>query len=1789
MYIENEGFISDIFNGPESTSNIGDVRQTFEYNLVKSYPSVNSSNGGQIHSEENVRWLTRQFVKKPFIIQYDNNNMNEFNYSGAVLNAGTSTGGMVNIDGYIINTAEEMSKLSFDNSEDTLLGTNANGYIYHTTLQKAFQSFLYGGSADDIPANVTNGLLDSDITGYIQNAIHNPSWNWDTKKKDFLINFVNGIGNTFDIAGRVQIIYTDDILTYIKNHKETLPGMESSAEIQPSDNNPYIYQTNVNYEEDPPYVQVIYNVNYGYIKDKWNYEADSTIEYEVQEVDPDTGETHIVTKEFPNYTPTLFIKDIFGFLYVFQSNLDVLTNCFPGQLNTDMNFLEDTVTPGKDVVGQRMIFQINNMYDMSKCYDSYTSKNCNIVNYVGDTMQTQIKSIPGTSNYGEFPVGINYTNTEEPENSISYDRFFDTYLETLYGCKYLYTLTTSEPSDWGTATYYTKSEVMAVISFSPAPLTDTWEANKYYKKSYNENYRDFQIKLPTIDSAVLSTNHVKHDDIRTEYFTQSGAVFNIKTAENIFKLYRAYESVDITSELIEGRLKLICDEYYCLPLDKIHTDFNEIFALKVTGTSTPVPVGFIASNGALMANNIEYTKIVDGNEVRNVLVEGYASLLRRICKIVTGKNDERTYGHGEGDNFVGGDISNSNIDSLGWRLLIKDFQTGVLQGSTTISDYTTICDIFEVNSIQELNFDIIYNKLIAPYMNFYLQLSWSAILDKTVLENSEVDINGQFGKYKAREAYTVMKEAPLPSDVEIHRDDGDVFTLRIPRKYTVDGATITAKKDVEYVYQKFTDVERLTNFLCTPDTTYVSSSTDTNIRNHNLSYHTKININDVTDKFNLFEDYISYIRKCTQRSWDYNLQDSNHSEEIKRNVMTIPYKITSLDPIKEGNIYYYGFKTLDKDSNNHNIFFDDYTRYTNKFYTNNEAGNNYDYANVYKGNNENCLIDIQPGYIQNVCIRTDNFTPYRILTYDFFYPQRYPNGSSDPINVKVTAVAKNDPYIYKINPLQIPNYTMWLDSYITRDYAGQQEGASGFCGHGTSQGWTVCVPMILRLYKDGQNYLNGRLGGTLYHNGIYVDYKLPCEVTNDDFWFANSWLGNVRSVGIWEIENSVVKKPTAIDGMNKYLDKRNRTLFDVDTIYSTDKDGNYITLEEYIKKVVVEGEIVPSGGGSSSSYEQLEEQINSVDRTVNSRIDTVTTVIGSQPSLNYVDYPAAASVGRIVTTKRVRGLIDNVSRLKTYVDNMSYQARTTPSYSSNELYIANNRYYNLTNYANSTLKIVTPPEDVMDSSSTTFNERYVINTTNIDNSNGVIKTTVKVSKSSVAFESNLLELRLGSIINKFNDAPVSNALRITWSSNYKVEYDETTSEYVIYIEDKLSDTLNCLLELTIIPDKENGKASGYVNVLTYSNENTLTLMDMNYLWRELYSIENISWSHLSEITRAGLAPKFYNLGDTKTFEVTYDGKTYNIPATIIGFDAENVNAYDKGAYPHTITWMTDIHGTQDIINIEDVQLFNWEINPDIDVFDPSDESAKHDIAIYGYNYYEYNNDIFPLSTTFYINRITRYANTEFINTVVPMRKTTGFAYTCKSTAGVYKVVKAINSGTIGTGNTLNNKINALKFWLPSVSELGLSYTIDDPVEAYIQSQATIPLPEYSRTSSVVTLNAKINDVNTSFVVNETNARNVVYPYFELPSSEQNIGTKLIVLSSFYDVNYDLTSEEDQDTFITQYKTLSPIDVGFRNKFDSCSRYQYIAYKDNPHSSSLVVRPKALTTTINSTDFCFTTG
>ena len=65
-------------------------------------------------------------------------------------------------------------------------------------------------------------------------------------------------------------------------------------------------------------------------------------------------------------------------------------------------------------------------------------------------------------------------------------------------------------------------------------------------------------------------------------------------------------------------------------------------------------------------------------------------------------------------------------------------------------------------------------------------------------------------------------------------------------------------------------------------------------------------------------------------------------------------------------------------------------------------------------------------------------------------------------------------------------------------------------------------------------------------------------------------------------------------------------------------------------------------------------------------------------------------------------------------------------------------------------------------------------------------------------------------------------------------------------------------------------------------------------WTETISFATSSWAKISELSRAGEAKNYFAIGDTRTIPVTYDGKTYNYTAKIVGFDHDDLRDSDGG-------------------------------------------------------------------------------------------------------------------------------------------------------------------------------------------------------------------------------------------------------------------------------------------------------
>lgn len=1619
----NNKFFSDRFG-----TSPNDVRQSLGYNNVKAYPSVNSSNDGHRHSEENVRWLTKQFVRKPFIIQYDDNTMEEFKYEGSSLNAGTTTGGMVNIDGYIINSSADLNCLSFDNTENTMLGTGSiYGYIGHQVLQQLSEQFTKGLESLDLEDIIHNPGDPQD--GPVPRYFRNPPWPsiiaqvpqskrtkcmWDyirlslsyirklelnepyinstftfegiTEPIPFDTDIADRIGGsviptaikpstvfiTYDTPTVIDIILNDllnngydDVSTLVTKFPERVSGVEVTTDSITGDINS---------------ITIEYNCYYGILTDKLKSIKDNNDEY----------------------TSTLFIQDVFGFYFVYKPDLSISTHTFPFTQDSNINFVHDSITPGRTDSNVHIVTGCEYIYDTSKLYRTITSSDNNYA-----LLSEHINGMP---------VGYSYTI---------------------------------------------------------------------------DDFNIKQVAGEVIDSNTRKTlSSVLEDNLHFR-------IVNESTVINNFVSYNT--NSNIAKELRSGKLSNICNNYYCLRLDS-SSPIMQAFGLKYhNGSSTEyVPVGFMTSSGDLQVLDFQTTYkdssvphhtsyVDDDNEIlyQQVYIESYVSFFRRVCaKIFLPQIFKDNDSNSIDINRTGpyGNITRwDEYNNSGWAQIFKKIQYGELQPSQAHVDVnnniSSIVNFFGVSSIAEITFEILYNKLLAPYMNFYIQLAWSGLFSNTLTPTFTTPDLEEEGNFIAH--YGLSQ---LPSEGVIgHGDNTAIYEL--DRTFQYSGGTLTVPKQVSYTRNTYSDFGRLNRFLFEKGSTHTITD--------NLYYKDKFHmIGNPISKEYWCQDYISYIKSCSREQWS-DTKKRGSSIEVKPDVnyVEIPYKLTTLEFLSTNT--YDGFEVF-------NGIVDRFAYFTG-------------------GLNNTVHYEVQPGYIQNVRIATGTLIPTDTNSVNFSFSW------ADNVDNRVNSIlCPTNNYEYDLTMQHRHNIGC---------YGGQIDGVGGLYFTGDSQGWAISIPTMFKLYKDGQGYLEGRYRGTDKHAGIYVDYKLPMDVQDKDFWFANTWLSPVRTVVTWDIENNGTKYPSnTTDGMTEYLKLRNHTLFSTDVIYNVDNKGNYLSLKDFIQSLINQYAV------------DLDDHIN------------------SQPELDYIDFITDYDTGRekVNSVVTYSGLRDNIERLKQSVDESSWNVGWIQNGSNNTLIIENNKYYDITT-TQSSLTVVGRVDDT----SGDLN-KYNLNTINAagvskTNTNNVIRTTVKTR-----FNSNGFNLKLNTILNGFTSryTETGYGLPVIWDSNYPVtvqtELDGTTS-YNIKIKDLTAptNTSTCLIELEVHLGAGGSTAIGHCNVSVMAHPNTLTFMDMNYLWTELYKLDCISWSQVSAITKSGLADRFWKVGDVKTFEVRDGANTYNIPAILIGIDSENVNAYDSTTHGHTLTWLTNVYNAG-IPELETSTIFNRTFNPE----------TVGTTGKYGYNGTLTDNFLLPVMT--WLNStVLNGIESSLTDIITPSKKTTGLVYSC-SDGTDYRLLKNAANGTTST-----NKSSAM-LWLPSLSELGLSFTEVDTIE-----QTLVDAGNTTRSSFRI----------GSYYVNESMEaidNLVTYPYFQMAHMLQNVKSLTLMTSSYYVIDKDLNTMVDPPDINSYVYNLSD--------YDTVNRVQYVvgASFDTNNSSArfFTILPKEDVESVLhnniQTDFCFIT-
>lgn len=1256
-----------------------DMRQTVEYQFVKAYPSVNSTNGGSIHSESNIRWLTKQFTKKPFLIPHDGNpekDMFKMKGSAGGINGVYVDGGMANIDGYIVSIANDVTKVYFDCMDDTNFGSDSVGVIWtqvvqrtimdlSTELQNAeFKTFIGGTHGDSILEKLEEEELEPTAINILNEA--------NNRYKDLMDS------DTLEPQkiGEITITYRDIDNIKIVEYINDLPE-EDKNKFTPIESGTAYQAT---YDIQIGFPQTYYGIN------------DMTI-------------------------PFIFITDNFGFIYTFYNANDntdnqvITTHYYPAtrEERIDMqNIHNDMTVAGQPNIPNTVINQMipeGKVYDMNECYSGGTDA--------------------------------------------------------------------SSPAQRGNAL---------------------------------PNKKDL--------NTILNSN------------------FDTITTSDLFAIYSAKTDIDVSTLTHIPRVRsqksgvstILADKYYCLPINNT-TPFNETYRqvlkyfLKPTGiNNTDYPVAVFNNAGMLHP----YNEYIYNNDDAIQVLEGYVTFMRRVTNLLM----NNSYTSWNGITFNSGYRSDPNGDNItkedgpdfrrNWAAMINCFEVNGTAPDNNILD-TIKVDIFESDeqsfyeffgveydegtNYSAIKFHHIYNLFIAPYINTYMQIAWTAMFKNGVVN----------------ELYCPPKALAPIREVGIGITDDEYWSGKIHLEHTYQ---ISSTKSITQSYNftenadLYTDGSRLRKFLCEPEkVAFIKKDLDNDI----VTYRNKVNSNAFTSDNNAFamcEDYITYIKRCSSNDRTFIYQDNMNLLYSTQILLTsIPYKITKL--------------ILNGDSVIEDKFFDDY-----RLYKDEEA--------YPKNTPSSAIVPITiKDYIQNVQIDVNTMLPR-------------PNKNTEN-NYLISHIA----FWYKVgNDYEkresTPSYILNITNIQTMDYVdGKSSGIDGFNFTGYTQDWVTFVPMVFRLYKDGQGYLLGKTPGEDVDAGIVVDYKFVKDVEDRDFWFATVWLNTRRTTVSYNIENNGADWPTNTNnGTEDYLRTRNMTIFDVDKIYTHDEQGNYISYNQYMESFI----------NNSSFAEVVDEKVSEINSSIE---EMNTTIINNKTELIQNNYEKCIVANANVNDNHVILLLENPQ------NNYLYQDKSELSVDTIIL-------------SNPILELEYPSSETTNTSVDTkaVNNKCRIKTI-IHNS-----TTIEIISSTLSAEDTWI-CNCGSVQNTTQTSPDTVDVEITLNTYFDKD-------------------IETMITITFTPNNEHIIDIQPIDGNKYPSKfamDYVTLTNLNL------GINDISLEDVHKYTELGLAPILWNVGDKRTFyiDVTNDNNTETkaIDAVIVGFDCDpSINAL--GTVKHHIVWMTEM-------------------------------------------------------------------------------------------------------------------------------------------------------------------------------------------------------------------------------------------------------------------------------------------
>ena len=1000
----NTDYISDIFEFSEDTA---PLQQSLKYKYVKAYPSINSTNNGNVHSESNIRWLSRQFTKKPFIIPRDGNpQKDEFKQRSIGLNGAYTDGGMANIDGYVISIANNIDDIQYDDTDDTEFGSNDIGLIITQVIQSVILDFM----------NI-------EVNDYITN---NGTVN--------LYNYINIL-----IQDAADELHGGDVssLTTSEINEAIRAKMQDSID---NEHNNVVGNIRINYynTENVKLIDYINNSDSSF-KNKFTFDIEHNCYYANYNVYigfPDEHRLRILDKE----VPLVFFEDNFGFLFIFD-NADVNINKKYPNIEGSNNGYQQSIAS-------------------THCYPSTFDNRIKLTN-----------------------ININDGNNNKIIHSML-------------------------PDD-GNGNFI-------VYDLSEDYIENTGAHPGYYERS------------------TFTASSVNYDNVSSTYKITSQEILNKYCAEN---------NIDITTLTSMPRYSdPISDIIYCIyragsddtTFDKVMKFFSETDSL-----GGYIPIGFMNDSGRLRVKNLY---LYNDSNAEFTAVEGYVTFLRRVCVNLVGdisSYDSDIISDPNGDNII-----EKNIDPITYRnTWTKIFRRLEVNGATntstinnlinnvfegSLSNLLNFFDVVPANpsspSTTDLKFHHIYNKLIVPYVNNYLQIAWTSLYVNTINEN----LYGGNSKFTPKKCLSVYNQPVI---------NNDYWKADIQLSHSYNNGNITESFLYNINRDVYTDYDRTAKYLCDNDGEVPYTDDKHNSFKYYIYWGELLDPSYQISSVSQSEDYINYLKHCCSPTAHQNTTN-NFDKYIEK--LIIPYKVTNLN----GNMV--------------NKMIDDDRIYVKYEYDN-------DVYAEYISNQQipTNPITLEESYIQNVIIDLATMLPNNDYNdgYETVYYYNYSPRTSSHFD-------KTKDYLLKFSPMHTQNSN-----------EGVVVGTDGFTFKYATNRLLTYVPTVFRLYKDSQDALEGRIAGTDTHRGIVVDYKLPKDLKESDLWINNMWMSNIRSVTQYNIETNNVYGPVNTDSMIKYLDNRNLSIFDGTKVYI---DNNYTTLTDFINNLNIPtsvgvGKTIPSG------------------------------------------------------------------------------------------------------------------------------------------------------------------------------------------------------------------------------------------------------------------------------------------------------------------------------------------------------------------------------------------------------------------------------------------------------------------------------------------------------------------------------------------------------------------------------------------------------------------------------------